>query len=249
MMQIEGCDGKFSINLRNTKGKGPEICRNAVFIPYFVPHVLLAQNFFRIFAPQNLANETFEIMIIANKLKNTNRAEYLLYMWQVEGILRLYGCNIDRLESEYLQRFNLPAETATEMRQWYSDLCDMMRAEGKQQAGHLQICENVIIGLADLNAQLLESEKFPYYKQMYYRVLPYVVELRARRKAEESAPEAASTEEFRQLFEVLYGVMMLRLQKKEVTPETQRAAQDISALLGQLSDYWKADKVGELKLD
>lgn len=188
-------------------------------------------------------------MIIANKLKETNRAEYLLYMWQVEGIVRLYGLDIDRLENEYLKRFDVPAETAAEMRQWYSDLCDMMRAEGKQEAGHLQICENVIIGLADLNAQLLESDKFPYYKQMYYRVLPYVVELRARRKAEDSAPETALADEFRQLFEVLYGVMMLRLQQKELSPETARAAQDISALLGQLSDYWKADKAGELKLD
>lgn len=188
-------------------------------------------------------------MIIANKLKETNRAEYLLYMWQVEGIIRLYGCDIDRLDDEYLKRFDLPAATAAEMRQWYSDLCDMMRAEAKQESGHLQICENIIIGLADLNAQLLESDKFPYYKQMYYRVLPYVVELRSRRAADASAPETASTGEFRQLFEVLYGVMMLRLQNKEVSTETQRAAQDISALLGQLSDYWKADKAGELKLD
>lgn len=188
-------------------------------------------------------------MIIANKLKESNRAEYLLYMWQVEGIIRLYGCDIDRIDREYLNRFDVPATTAAEMRQWYGDLCEMMRSEGKQEAGHLQICENVIIGLADLNAALLESEKFPYYKQMYYRVLPYVVELRARNNKEESASESASTDEFRLLFEVLYGVMMLRLQQKEVSPETQRAAQDISALLGQLSDYWKADRAGELKLD
>ena len=29
-------------------------------------------------------------MIIANQLKNTNRAEFLLYMWQIEDILRAY---------------------------------------------------------------------------------------------------------------------------------------------------------------
>lgn len=187
-------------------------------------------------------------MIIANRLKNENRAEYLLYMWQVEGILRLYGCDAERIEREYLSRFDVPAETAAEMAQWYADLCEMMRSEGKMESGHLQICENVIIGLADLNAQLLASEKFPYYKQMYYKVLPYIVELRAKRAANHE-PEAGDADEFRLLFELLYGVMMLRLQKKPISDDTTRATQDITALLGQLSDYWKADKKGELKFD
>lgn len=185
-------------------------------------------------------------MIIANKLKHENRAEYLLYMWQVEDILRLYDCNSDRIAAEYLARFQVDETTMAEMRQWYDNLCDMMRQEGKREGGHLQINENVLIGLADLNAQLLESEKFPYYKQMYYKVLPYVVELRAKRAA--SPTDGGEAEEFRLLFELLYGVMMLRLQKKEISPDTLRATQDITALIGQLSDYWKADKAGKLDL-
>lgn len=189
-------------------------------------------------------------MIIAQRLKQENRAEFLLYMWQVEDIIRLYKADIDRLESEYLSRFNLDGETAEKMHQWYADLCEMMRAEDKMKSGHLQINENVIIGLADLNAQLLASEKFPYYKQMYYKVLPYVVELRAKRNAESlAATDNGSREEFRQMFELLYGVMLLRLRKQNISEETARATADISALLGLLSDYWKADKAGELHLE
>ena len=197
-------------------------------------------------------------MIIANQLIKTNRAEYLLYMWQVEDILRLYACNVDVIEREYLSRFKVPAETMAEMREWYANLCDMMRAEGKTERGHLQINENVVIGLADLNAQLLASEKFPYFKQMYYKVLPYVVQLRAKRAQEQAKMPAAEgvpaveneeADELRQLFEVLYGVMLLRLQQKPISDETALAAKDITAFLGQLSDYWKADKAGELKLD
>ena len=36
----------------------------------------------------------------------------------------------------------------------------------------------------------------------------------------------------------LYGLLLLRLQHKEVTPDTERAATDITTLLGQLSDYY-----------
>lgn len=46
-------------------------------------------------------------MIIADKLKTTNRAEYLLYMWQVEDIIRAYNCDADRLAHEYVSRFSL----------------------------------------------------------------------------------------------------------------------------------------------
>lgn len=201
-------------------------------------------------------------MIVANQLIKRNRAEYLLYMWQVEDILRLFSCNVDVIEREYLTRFQVPDETLTEMRKWYANLCEMMRAEGKTERGHLQINENVIIGLADLNAQLLASEKFPYFKQMYYKVLPYVVQLRAKHAQEHlAATEGASAagnvqsvenedaDELRLLFEVLYGVMLLRLQQKPITDETALAAKDITAFLGQLSDYWKAEKAGELKFD
>ena len=44
-------------------------------------------------------------MIIAEKLSKTNRAEYLLYLWQVEDLLRAYDCDAERIGKEYLSRF------------------------------------------------------------------------------------------------------------------------------------------------
>ena len=39
-------------------------------------------------------------MIIAKKLKEQNIAEYLIYMWQVEDLIRANGCDIDRLREQ-----------------------------------------------------------------------------------------------------------------------------------------------------
>ncbi|MBP6255797.1 MAG: DUF4924 family protein, partial [Bacteroides sp.] len=36
-------------------------------------------------------------MKIAQQLKEKNIAEYLIYMWQVEDLLRANGCDIDRI--------------------------------------------------------------------------------------------------------------------------------------------------------
>lgn len=174
-------------------------------------------------------------MIIANKLRASNRAEYLLYMWQVEDLLRAYGCDIDEIKEHYLCRFTLPEAQKKEMQEWYANLCEMMIAEGKREKGHLQININALRELEDFNAQLLKSTKFPYYKSMYYKVLPYVVEVRAK-KAEKSENEIETC------FDILYGTMMLRLSHKTVSEETRKAVQDISTLLGQLSDYYLKDK-------
>lgn len=37
-------------------------------------------------------------MIIASQKKKENIAEYLLYMWQIEDIIRAYGLDIDQIQ-------------------------------------------------------------------------------------------------------------------------------------------------------
>lgn len=192
-------------------------------------------------------------MLIANRLQYNNRAEYLLYMWQVEDLLRSYDLNMGRVEKEYLSTFQVNEETRCEMNKWYGELCDMMRAEGKQHSGHLRILQNIIDNLAELHQRLLASEKYPYYRALYYKVLPYIVELRAKsiRAVSDtpSLPQNNMSSELEICFQFLYGLMLLRLQKKEISPDTQAAAKDISDFLGQLSDYWKEDHEGKLALD
>ena len=182
-------------------------------------------------------------MIIAQKLRHDNRAEYLLYMWQVEEILRLFHCDIDRLSAAHLSRFHVAPAEAEAMRQWYAQLCSMMRSEGKMERGHLQINETTLTGLEDLHHRLLASPDFPTYRARYERVLPYIVELRAKSgQQSQSVPVG----ELRPLFDFLYGIMMLRLQKRDISDETERAAHDVADFLALLSELWKKDRDAEL---
>lgn len=174
-------------------------------------------------------------MIIANKLKTTSRAEYLLYLWQVEDTLRAYGCDFERLREGYLSRFDVTNDVRREMERWYADLCEMMHSEGKVERGHLQICQNVLQELEELHGRLIASEKFPYYREMYYKVLPYVVELRAKGTDHNES-------ELQTCFDALYGVMMLRVKGQAVSTGTETAVRDIATFLGQLSDYYFKDK-------
>lgn len=181
-------------------------------------------------------------MYIARQLKEKNIAEYLLYMWQIEDILRANRLDMDRLKANYLQQFQCTGEAQKELEEWYAGLIRMMQEEGVQESGHLQINKNIILLLSDLHQQLLKSPKFPFYTAAYYKVLPYIVELRSKSNAKD-LPELETC------FDALYGVMLLRLQKKAVNDETARALADMTKLLGMLSEYYKQEKSGELRLE
>ena len=180
-------------------------------------------------------------MYISRKLKEQSISEYLLYMWQVEDMIRANGCDVERLEQTVVAAYNLPEEQRTELTEWYANLVEMMHLEGVEQSGHLQINKNVIITLTDLHFRLMHSQKFPFYQAAYYKALPFIVELRAKGGQEKS--------ELENCFDALYGVWMLRLQRKEVGKETAAAVADIVKFVGLLSDYYNKDREGELDLE
>ncbi len=180
-------------------------------------------------------------MYIAQSLRKENIAEYLLYMWQVEDIIRAYGCSLTRLRREYIAHFDYTDEQKEEMTDWYGNLINMMNQEGKREQGHLQINQIVLQQLSELNAQLLGSTKFPFYNAEYYKVLPFIVELRQK--------GGTNNGEIETCLNALYGTMLLRLQHKEITPNTAHAIQEITTFIGMLSDYYKKDKEEGLEFE
>ena len=180
-------------------------------------------------------------MFIAQELRKNSIAEYLLYMWQVEDIIRAYGCSLSPIRKEYIDSFELDDEQKEEELDWWGNLVRMMNQEGCREQGHLQINKIVVQDLTELHAQLLQSSKFPFYNTEYYKVLPFIVELRNRGDKDLTEIETC--------LNALYGVMMLRLQHKDISPDTKHAIDEITTFLGMLSDYYKKDKTEGLDFD
>lgn len=178
-------------------------------------------------------------MIIASQKRKENIAEYLLYMWQIEDIIRANDLDIEKIEHNVIDRFNLSEAQRNEMVQWYESLIDMMRREGVEKSGHLQLNKNVIIQLTDLHLALLKDPRFAKYTAEFYKTLPFIVELRA--KAGENPANEIET-----CFNALYGMLMLRLKSKEITPDTQNAITQISKFIAMLSGYFHLDEQNKL---
>ena len=132
-------------------------------------------------------------MFIAKELRKKSIAEYLLYMWQMEDVIRAMGCSLPLIRNAIVVR-------------------DMV----------------------DLHNRLLQSNKFPVYNAEYYKVLPFVVELRNKGDKDISEIETC--------LDALYGIMMLRMQQKEISPDTEHAIKEITTFIGLLSDYYIKDE-------
>jgi hypothetical protein len=86
------------------------------------------------------------------------------------------------------------------------------------------------------------SDPARFYSAAYYKALPFIVELRTQ-------GDNRNLSELENCFEALYGLLLLKLQKRDISEGTLQATKTISQLLGILSDYYKKDKAGELELD
>lgn len=180
-------------------------------------------------------------MLIAKKLKEENIAEYLLYMWQIEDIIRANKLDIDIIDKQIISGFNQPQNVKNEIREWYENLIDMMRREDVVEKGHLIINKNVISELTELHNRLLKSAQETEYTEAYYKTLPFIIELRSK-------TQDKNTPELETCLAALYGFLLMRLQKKDISGETQSALSQISSFLRLLSLKYKEYKTGKLDI-
>ena len=178
-------------------------------------------------------------MIIASQKRKENIAEYLLYMWQIEDIIRANNLDITSITRNVIDHYQLNEEQRLNMIEWYESLIDMMRREGVEKVGHLQLTRNVISQLAGLHQTMLKDPKFQQYTAEFYKTLPFIVELRSK-SGENPAGEIETC------FNALYGTLMLRLQGKEISPETSDAVAQISRFIALLAHNFHLDEQGKL---
>ena len=178
-------------------------------------------------------------MLTAKQLRSDNIAEYILYMWQLEDILRAANFDIEIIRRQIVDNYPTDESTKAAMSQWYSDMIDMMRIEGVKERGHIQINKNVIIQLTDLHNMLLKSVKYPEYGAEFYKTLPIIVELRAK-------SGDGKVGEIETCFNALYGTMLMRLRGQSLSESTPSAMSQISKLISLLATFYHKDKIKPL---
>ncbi|MGC9331358.1 MAG: DUF4924 family protein [Bacteroidales bacterium] len=181
-------------------------------------------------------------MIIAKQKKRENIAEYVLYMWQIEDMLRALNFDMAMIEENLVSKYETNAEETKEIRQWYKGLIQQMKDENIQNVGHLQFLINQVNDIYEFHLYLMQNESETTYQQVFNLALPNLAAFREKSKNKDDNDVEVA-------FNALYSLLLLRLQNKEVTSDTEKAMTSFSNFLGLLSKKYQAFHAGEEGLE
>ena len=177
-------------------------------------------------------------MLIAREKRKNNIAEYLLYMWQVEDTIRACEFDMEIIEKRIISQFTENEKIRAEIRDWYANLILMMHEEDIREKGHLSIVQSLVNDLYDLHQKLLYERKDEEYLEQYSWAAPNIREFKKKLNGQ-------SSNDIETCLCGLYALLLLRLQKRKVSGETQEAMQTFSNMLALLSDRFKQIEAGK----
>ena len=139
--------------------------------------------------------------------KKDNIAEYILYLWQIEDYLRAFPQNADATPELH-------------------ELNEMMHREGIMEGGHLALANNALAELMDLHETLLDEDA--RYRAAIIRLQPSLNLLKAK-------TDRPTMPDIEACLILLYQIMLLKLQKKEISAETASVQTQATQVLTFLS--------------
>jgi hypothetical protein len=178
---------------------------------------------------------------IASAKKAQNIAEYLLFMWQMEDLLRGVKFNVDLLSEQILAAIEDEKERRESIR-WFEKLSREMKESGLEVSGHHPETYEILSELQLLQQTLITSIDDPIFKDAFNKAKPLINEFRTKTgQVPQSDAETALTG--------MYGVLTLKLAGKPIGPDTQAAVQVFAKYMASLAKAYKDMKSGILPLN
>ena len=177
-------------------------------------------------------------MLIAKQKRKENIVEYILYLYQIEDLIRAFQVDADLIEKNVVSNYQVDKENLNQISAWYENLRAMMNKEGLREKGHLQILQNLINELNELHIRLLISPEQNNYLVTFQSVAGLITELKLK--------NSTAVNDIQLALDAVYGYLLLKMQKKEVSPETTDAIQRLSAWLNSLSLLFHSYEAGDL---
>jgi hypothetical protein len=178
-------------------------------------------------------------MFVAQQKQQENIAEYILYMFQIEDLIRAYNFDLEHIINEYVQP-QLPDHSFVDQyRQWYKGLISQMQSQRIEKLGHLHDVKDVLVELSYLHNMLLNMSKDEKYKVLFETATPYIEEFKDKSNLKDK-------NHIELLFHAMYMKLLLRLKKQEISAETEEAFDAMRVLLAYIARTYKQMKSGEL---
>ncbi|MDR1594566.1 MAG: DUF4924 family protein [Prevotellaceae bacterium] len=164
-------------------------------------------------------------MLIAKQKRKENIAEYVLYMWQIEDLLRALKFNKDDIYRTLVEPLNVNDEKKQEILYWYLGIIDLLKEEKKEEFGHNYHSLHVIRGLNELHLSLLEKDS--KYNSLFVAARGDIELFREK--------SAQKTSDIEIAFDALYAKLLLKIKHEQISGETSAAFDRITTMIAYLS--------------
>lgn len=154
--------------------------------------------------------------------KESHIVEYVLYVWQMEDVARAAKFDVGALRSMF-------AGQEDEDLDWILDLARTMKLERLEETGHVVHIQETLTEMALLHDLLVGPMEDPIYVKSFQAAEPLLNELNERKmKGDYSHP-------VERMLTALYGWLVLRMRKEEVSLETEAAMVAIREMANSLA--------------
>lgn len=169
-------------------------------------------------------------MILAEQKKQENIIEYILYIWQIEDIIRANNLDINKIDKLIIKDYQVNEQKKQDIKDWYISIINDLKSNNNETSGHCFLTNDLISELNDLHNSLKTSDI--KYKEIYSWALSPINEFKEKSKISDNNEVLIS-------LNALYAILLLKLKRKALNPETEHAVKNISNLLGYLALRYK----------
>jgi hypothetical protein len=177
-------------------------------------------------------------MLIAKQKRRENIAEYILYLWQMEDLLRALNFDEAQIYKTLVKPLQIDENTKNQILAWYMGTVQLLQFEKKQQSGHTSHSLHLIADLNDVHLYLVQKDM--KYADLYQIAKQSIVDFSKKL-------EKHDENELELCFHALYARMLMRLKNYDISAETQQAIDDISSMIAYLSAKYMRYERGEEK--
>jgi len=178
-------------------------------------------------------------MIVAKQKKQDNIIEYILYMWQIEDLIRANKLDLGLIDKNIISGYQQDEDTILEIRDWWENLTEMMRLEKKVEKGHLQVNINVLNDVNDIHVKLLKAPNEVAYQHLYNSMAATIQEF-------DNKSGNKLNNEVEICLTAIYSSFLMKLRGQEVSEQTSEAIKTFSKLLSVLAKKYREDQTGKL---
>ena len=181
-------------------------------------------------------------MDIAIAKRKENIAEYILYLWQLEDLLRALQFSPEAIYSQLVAPRQIEENVKHEYLIWYMDITNLLRKEGKEESGHLEHTLHLIGDMHNLHLQLMQHPVGEHYRKTFSALAPQIPALRTLVKKEDIC-------DIELCFRALYAVMLYRIKGEQKRAEAIKDTMElVSPVIAELSAMYGKVERGEIDL-